>query len=435
MYSNLPADSVLSGLLSDYKKDTLRYNKKIKLIQCIKARIKILYGHNMAYYTALLHKVEQQYSALISAPNIFLRLEADAIEGVSKTLEQQCVSSIYKFNGYLQKIGAIEYYNSLLRSKERGIAKELLLTQTEISKFSSVLELYTNNTVKFKQISHTSSHFIRCQKVLQTSITANDFEGSIFGGLSLCSAFKIDNAVLLSRFDQLLQNDLKFSMKGLYYQCSQEVITVLGTLGFFNKFSTEQFRKHYLRIPISIFQSIPSTIETKLISTPPCRVPVYLSPNAVNDKVKELLSGMSEDNIGLVHLLLCRCIISDDPSIQLYYSDINRQYEAHSFESILPEYIFICKPILKGHASLYKPSQDTTKVELELDSSTQMEELDKIQKSIFNSYNNFWPNVSAAMRSIVHPMIIKLRRKVVDQYKESAKRIKQFLDELKKLGK
>ena len=426
---------MLSGLLSEYKKDMLKYSKRIKLIQCIKVRIKILYGHNMSYLTALLHKVEQQYNALINAPNIFLKMETDVIEGVSKSIEQQSICSIYKFNGYLQKIGAIEYYNSLIRSKERGIAKELLLGQTEISKFSSVLELYTNNTVKFKQITHTSSHFNRCQKVLQSSISPNDFEGSIFGGLSLCSAFKIENAVLLSKFDQLLQNDLKYSMKGLYYQCSQEDVAVLGTLGFFSKFSIEEFRKHYLRIPISIFQSIPSTIETKLISSTPCRVPVYLSPNVVNEKVKEVLCNMSEESIGLVHMLLCRCIISDDPSIQVYYSDINKQYEAHSFESILPEYILICKPILRGHPSLYKPAQETTKVELELDSSSQMMELEKIQKSIFNAYNNFWPNVSAAMRSIVHPMIIKLRRKVIEQYKESVKRIKQFLDEIKKLSK
>ena len=115
----------------------------------------------------------------------FLRVETDIIKGVRSLLE-------------LIKVGAIENYNSKLRLKERGTAKEHVISQNEI--FYEVFSI-TCAVCDLSSLINHRTIFDNCNKVVQNSVTLKDFDGAILKCLNLCASFKIYNSIILSLFE------------------------------------------------------------------------------------------------------------------------------------------------------------------------------------------------------------------------------------------
>ena len=342
------------------------YENKLSLLNCIKDRIKHIKQHIIEQSHLHAHIFTSKLQSAKVTPNQFLIAEDNIIIEQIKRVEAEFVKHSIKYFALLEEKKRIESHKHFIQDFEIKLTTKLALVLDEINRFALHLEFETNAAVSLKQISKNRSQFARCRKAILNNLKPGFFNGNeLYSSISLLEAYKIDNKILLTTFEDNFCKMNNASLKGLFCMARREQLISIITHGVSCAKSLEVYQQEYLRIPFIIYNEYKKRskydLERELAQAEGYNLPIDLSSYSTMDELRRDIDSQSVEDPELVYIVLCRVIVHQTPSTAtkpgstpptesstITYSASKESYQVKAYDLIYPEYILICKPVLRN---------------------------------------------------------------------------------------
>lgn len=126
-------------------------------------------------------------------------------EIIEEILEKPVIVDLtLKFFNNLKILKEIEKQKCQYIQKKLKLEKHLSLQSEEIMKFSAMVYFESNKAVSIKKIPKNNTQFARCEKALRDNSVKGFFDDSEYGDFKLIEAYRIENSIRLSEFEQKL---------------------------------------------------------------------------------------------------------------------------------------------------------------------------------------------------------------------------------------
>ena len=133
----------------------------------------------------------------------------DKTDDVMVELTMQCFYHLKQLK--ILKKQKLQYFQSKL-----SLEKQLKQDAEEILRFSSMVYFESNKSICLKQIPDSNPQFIRCEKALRDNAINKFFKDLEYGDFQLKEAFRIENNIKLTQFEDKLARCQNSVLKGLF---------------------------------------------------------------------------------------------------------------------------------------------------------------------------------------------------------------------------
>eukprot|EP00826_Nyctotherus_ovalis_P059140 TRINITY_DN819_c0_g1_i12.p1 TRINITY_DN819_c0_g1~~TRINITY_DN819_c0_g1_i12.p1 ORF type:complete len:406 (+),score=83.59 TRINITY_DN819_c0_g1_i12:144-1361(+) len=312
-------------------------------------------------------------------------------------------------------------------NEDIGVMRQSLEVTKRILTFSSYLSFETYGKISLRQLSRVPGQFSRCQKAVITNLKAGVIRESAFEEVEVIEAFKLENAVLLEKFEgqkKLLRG--RGVLKGLFMVINEKQMFSLVLYGMNKKYSLASVSQ----IPRTLKQSVYGEAEERINETlkessSELGLPLYMSNHSVNEEIIDRLQDKNSSQ--LLILTLCRAIIPQEKNEEVFYSKLKDLYEIHNPDLVFPEYIFLCK--LAKPAILKNNTLESTKALQQEIKEMEVEEA-KVVEAIKSIYEQFWMNISTKVQKKIHPKVIAARSFVINELKQQIEEQKAWINDI-----
>lgn len=246
----------------------------------------------------------------------FVAKERELIEEAIEHTDESLLELTMQWFYFLNQLKVLERQKLQYFQDKLTLEKRLRKDAEEILRFSSHLYFESNKSISIKQIPNNNTQFSRWEKALRDNSLNTFFADLDYGDFQLKEAFRIENNIKLTEFEDKLAKWENSVLKGLFSVIEWQQVPHMIVYGISDKKTSENYDENILRIPKRIIEEwkLPDIVKPILSKSTDFELPFNTSIYSTSRILKEVLT-QGEVKIGnWIYLLLSRAIVTNNSS-------------------------------------------------------------------------------------------------------------------------
>jgi len=343
----LQPDSVLKYLMDAWKEEAIlrQYEEVIAHMRLAHTRNQQGHKDRSQGLATILTALPERFSCLFRQPNVLSEQWESAAQTVTASIENDILILILKYYAVVEEHKRLAELQHAFVQKSLASTDEALRMVRRLNELAACLEFETLSAVRLGKLAPDSSQFQRCRKAMMENQRTDMFAGR-WKGLKLVQAYKVENALVLSKFERGLATS-KAMLKGLFITVSKKQLPALVLLGpqsseLIKSQGINLYRQNFYRVPSTIGHK--SKVEAFLAASDGFPKVITASASCTLEKDRKRLE--SEDNC-VFYIVLCRAAVSRKKlDSEANVSAV--EYTFQDYSTLYPEYLLVCtkEPVL-----------------------------------------------------------------------------------------
>ncbi len=343
----LQPDSVLKYLMDAWKEEAIlrQYEEVIAHMRLAHTRSQQAHKDRAQGLATLLTSLPERFPSLFKLRNVLAEQWESAGQTVTASVENDILILILKYYAVVEEHKRLAELQHVFIQKSLAGTDEALRMFRRLSEFAACLEFETLSAVKLVKLTPDSSQFQRCRKAMFDNQKVDMF-GGLWKGLKLIQAYKVENALVLSKFERGLATS-KAMLKGLFITVSKKQLPALVILGpqsseLIKSQGINLYRQNFYRVPSTVGHK--SKVEAFLAASDGFPKVITASASCTLERDRKRLE--SEENC-VFYIVLCRAAVSrKKPEGDVSASTV--EYTFQDYSALYPEYLLVCtkEPVL-----------------------------------------------------------------------------------------
>ena len=343
----LQPDSVLKYLMDSWKEEAIlrQYEEIIAHLRLSHTRGQQIKKEHIDGLAVLIAAVGDKLTNVFQLRDVISEQWESAYQTSIAAVENDILISILKYYAVLEEHKRLSELQHSLVQRTISSTEEALRLFRRLNEYSACLEFETLSAVKLVKLTSDSTQFQRCRKAMLDNQKADMFAGKVWKGLKLMQAYKVENSLVLSKFERGLASS-KAMLKGLFISVSKKQLPALILLGpqsseLIRTQGVNLYRQNFYRVPSTIGHK--SKVEAFLAASDGFPKTITASMSCTLEKDRKKVEN--EEN-AVFYIVLCRVALSRKKSESEV--NANNEYVFTDYSAIYPEYILICtkEPVL-----------------------------------------------------------------------------------------
>ena len=333
----LQPDSVLKYLMDGWKEEAIlrQYEEIIAHMRLSHTRTQQARKDRCQALATLMTSLPDRISSLFKQRNSLSEQWESSVQSVTAAVENDILIIILKYYAVTEEHKRLAELQHNFIQKSLASTDEALRMFRRLNEFAASLEFETLSAVKLVKLTPDSSQFQRCRKALGENQKMEMF-GNHWKGLKLLQAYKVENALVLSKFERGLATS-KALLKGLFISVSKKQLPGLVILGpqsseLIKSQGVNLYRQNFYRVPSTV--SHKSKVEAFLAASDGFPKVVMASTSCTLEKDRKRLE--SEENC-VAYIVLCRAAVSRKKT-----ESEGNEYMFQDYSALYPEYLLVC---------------------------------------------------------------------------------------------
>ena len=315
----LESDSVLKYLMDEWKEEAVEEEYKNKLY--LSRTVKTCCNRNdiTTFIKMKIKQLNMSIFTLATNESQFVIKERDIIEELLDKTDDIIIDLTFKYYMYLKQLKELEKEENEYNIKKLNLEKKLNLQSEDILKFASVLYFESNKSICLKKIPQNNTQFARWEKALRDNSVKTFFKELDYEDFQLCEAYRIENSIKLTEFEEKLSKWENAVLKGLFSVISWEQVPNLIVYGISEPKSLDYYDENILRVPQRFIDSwnIPKIVKPLLEKSSSVQLPFHTSIYSTSKMLFDKLNEEPADSGKWYYLLLSRAIVNNNnPVVQ-----------------------------------------------------------------------------------------------------------------------
>lgn len=343
----LQPDSVLKYLMDGWKEEAIlrQYEEVIAHMRLAYTRNQQTRKDRFQGLATMLTSLPERLSSLFKQRNILSEQWESAAQTVTASVENDILILVLKYYAVVEEHKRLAELQHSFVQKSLASTDEALRMLRRLNELAACLEFETLSAVKLVKLTQDSSQFQRCRKAMLENQRTDMFAGR-WKGLKLIQAYKVENALVLSKFERGLTAS-KAMLKGLFITVSKKQLPSLVLLGpqsseLIKSQGINLYRQNFYRVPSTLGHK--SKVEAFLAASDGFPKVITASASCTLERDRKRLE--SEENC-VVYVVLCRAAVSrKKPDAEVNANAV--EYTFQDYSALYPEYLLVCtkEPVL-----------------------------------------------------------------------------------------